>query len=826
MPRIVGCTCTPLFEPMATSSERSPPPFPEDLEPEPDEVGDQDSDDGEDIFLGTDNPLEIKMDPSLSASDIASSTKPLSEASSPPVMDLLSEPASEASSAPMVDLLMEPASEGSSAPMVDILSEPASEASSAPMVDLLMEPAREGSSAPMVDLLMEPASEASSAPMLDLFMEPASEASSGPMMNLLMEPASDDLKEPPKPDIDPLADILNDTPLSEVKTPVAAMPQETPSDLFDDEPSELFAEPRQSNTAKQQQTSIFDEPDEDLFSEPLGEASKKPQNDFFKEALAPVAKASNVCGPLSDNYNEHPTDIFTEEAMTTLPSAVSTVSVNSKTNGVHSDEEEPDIFAEATVELSLDSPRNDRKKKEAAKPSASAPAPSVSASASKPQPKTLEELEEEVEDKFELNISITNPEKVGDGMNAYMAYKVSTQTTLPMFRSKTFTVRRRFSDFLGLYEKLSDKHTPNGYIVPPPPEKSIMGMTKVKVGKEDNSSAEFVERRRAALERYLQRVVFHPSLLQDPDVREFLERDDMPRAHNTQALSGAGFLKMINRATDSLSKMTIKMNESDVWFEEKLQEVEAEDQQLRKLHIMVDSLVGHRKGTVQWNTSVLLDRLRQTHTAISSAWPPIRHTMGFKRHMLNSPALLPPELSVNTGGFAKSVAMLGSSEDNTALSRALSQLAEVEDKMEQLHQEQAASDSFCFAELLADYIRLLGSVRASFDQRMKTWQRWQDAQNMLQKKRETEAKLLWANKPDKLQQAKDDITEWEAKVTQYERDFDRVSATVRKEVLRFEKEKACDFKKQIIKYLESLLQSQQQLIKYWEAFLPEAKAIA
>lgn len=33
---------------------------------------------------------------------------------------------------------------------------------------------------------------------------------------------------------------------------------------------------------------------------------------------------------------------------------------------------------------------------------------------------------------------------------------------------------------------------------------------------------------------------------------------------NTQALSGAGFLKMINKATDAVSKMTIKMNESDV----------------------------------------------------------------------------------------------------------------------------------------------------------------------------------------------------------------------------------------------------------------------
>uniref|UniRef100_A0AAY4DRV1 Sorting nexin-2 n=1 Tax=Denticeps clupeoides TaxID=299321 RepID=A0AAY4DRV1_9TELE len=347
----------------------------------------------------------------------------------------------------------------------------------------------------------------------------------------------------------------------------------------------------------------------------------------------------------------------------------------------------------------------------------------------------------------------------GDGMNAYMAYKVSTQTTLPMFRSKTFTVRRRFSDFLGLYEKLSEKHSQNGYIVPPPPEKSLLGMTKVKVGKDDPSSGEFVERRRASLERYLQRVVCHPSLLQDPDVREFLEREELPRAVNTQALSGAGFLKMINKATDAVSKMTIKMNESDVWFEEKLQEVESEDQQLRKLHAVVDSLVSHRK-----------------------------------------------ELSVNTAVFAKSVAMLGSSEDNTALSRALSQLAELEDKIEQLHQEQAGNDFFVFTELLADYIRLLGAVRGSFDQRMKSWQRWQDAQTTLQKKREAEAKLLWANKPDKLQQAKDEIAEWEGKVTQYEREFERVSATVRKEVIRFEKEKARDFKKL--------------------SFLPEAKAIA
>lgn len=34
------------------------------------------------------------------------------------------------------------------------------------------------------------------------------------------------------------------------------------------------------------------------------------------------------------------------------------------------------------------------------------------------------------------------------------------------------------------------------------------------------------------------------------------------------------------------------------WFEDKFQEVENEEQQLRKLHALVDSLVNHRKGEI------------------------------------------------------------------------------------------------------------------------------------------------------------------------------------------------------------------------------------
>ncbi|TWW75772.1 sorting nexin-1a [Takifugu flavidus] len=792
---------------MATSSERSPPPFPdsEDQDVLDNEDVQRDSDE-DDLFMSAISPPPTEMDPQLPA------VLQPSEMSVNPLIDPLVDTADiRTEIKPAIDLLGEPSDEfvdltnnvtGSPDDLASAVNSVAEAAKTTSEISL------EESSDEFVDLTgSEGEAPRGGAVLADVTFEAAPDTSEVTGDDKAVSEAVQEAEEPPAAPVidvfgglsanvqepqggnkilDPLVNLLSEAPpAADAKKPSKA----AAADLFEDDGSDLFTEPRQAKSVKQPQKSLFGDPAEDLFGEPLGAASKKTISKEQKNKIA-TPKASgdvgNISGPLKSSNPTEPADIFAEEGVTTAPSIRTTGAVGSKTNGVHS-QEDTDLFTEATVELSLDSPHNVRKKDVGEKPSASASASSLSAATSlTPSPSaTLEELEEEeeeeeeLEDKFDISVSVKDPEKIGDGMNAYMAYKVTTQTTLQMFRHKTFTVRRRFSDFLGLYEKLSEKHGPNGFIVPPPPEKSILGMTKVKVGKEDSSSADFVERRRGALERYLQRVVDHPSLLQDPDVREFLEREDLPRAVSTQALSGAGFLKMINKATDAVSKMTIKMNESDVWFEEKLQEVESTDQYFRKLHALVESLVVHRK-----------------------------------------------ELSLNTSSFAKSTAMLGSAEDNTALSRALSQLAEVEDKMEQLHQDQAANDTFGFAEVIADYIRLLGAVRGSFDQRMKTWQRWQDAQTVLQKKRETEAKLLWANKPDKLQLAKEEIVEWEAKVTQYERDFERVSATVRKEVIRFEKEKTKNFKSQIIKYLESLLQSQHQLIKYWEAFLPEAKAIA
>lgn len=402
----------------------------------------------------------------------------------------------------------------------------------------------------------------------------------------------------------------------------------------------------------------------------------------------------------------------------------------------------------------------------------------------KPQARTSKNASKSAEDEENdtiLDISVSDPQKIGDGMGAYVVYKVSTKTNLPYYKKKGFSVSRRFSDFLGLHDKLVEKHLHLGRIVPPAPEKDVIGMTKIKMSKDESvSSAEFVEKRRIALERYLNRTANHPVLRMDPDFREFLEMEvDLPRAKSTSALSGAGVIRLFNRVGDSVNKMTFKMDESDPWFEEKQQQIDNLDQQLRKLHASVESLVLHRK-----------------------------------------------ELALNTGAFAKSAAMLGTCEEHTALSRALSQLAEVEEKVEQLHSNQAGQDFFLLSELLKDYISLIGAVKDVFHQRVKVYQTWQHAQQVLNKKREQKAKLELAGKADKIPQAKEEVIEWEAKAERGQEEFENISKMIRKEVERFEKSRVHDFKVSIVKYMESLLETQQQLIKHWEAFLPEAKAIA
>ncbi len=185
----------------------------------------------------------------------------------------------------------------------------------------------------------------------------------------------------------------------------------------------------------------------------------------------------------------------------------------------------------------------------------------------KPETKTPSAPPPAINTASQIEITVSEPAKIGEGMSSYMVYTVSTKTTLPYFRRQSLSVHRRFSDFLGLHDKLAEKHAALGRIVPPPPSKSVVGTAKIKFSKADEqqlSGSEFLEKRRSALERYLQRNAEHPIICADPDFREFLELDaDLPRSTSTSALSGAGVKRMFSFVSDTVNKMTFKMDETD-----------------------------------------------------------------------------------------------------------------------------------------------------------------------------------------------------------------------------------------------------------------------
>ena len=77
-------------------------------------------------------------------------------------------------------------------------------------------------------------------------------------------------------------------------------------------------------------------------------------------------------------------------------------------------------------------------------------------------------------------------------MTSYMSYKVVTRTNSNYFKKKEMVVSRRFSDFLGLHDKLAEKYRQNGRIIPPAPDKSVVGMTKVKIANESDQGQDEV----------------------------------------------------------------------------------------------------------------------------------------------------------------------------------------------------------------------------------------------------------------------------------------------------------------------------------------------
>lgn len=115
-----------------------------------------------------------------------------------------------------------------------------------------------------------------------------------------------------------------------------------------------------------------------------------------------------------------------------------------------------------------------------------------------------------------FEIAVADPVKQGEGVSAFVSYKVRTRTDLPQYKRPTSEVIRRFRDFTHLEHMLAEKN--KGVIIPPLPEKNAVQKFQM--------STEFIEDRRRALQVFVNRVAAHPVLCKSPDLQLFLEASE------------------------------------------------------------------------------------------------------------------------------------------------------------------------------------------------------------------------------------------------------------------------------------------------------------
>ncbi|KAF5350246.1 hypothetical protein D9758_007835 [Tetrapyrgos nigripes] len=357
----------------------------------------------------------------------------------------------------------------------------------------------------------------------------------------------------------------------------------------------------------------------------------------------------------------------------------------------------------------------------------------------------------------EFVITVDDPQKVGDPIRSFTMYTVHTRTTSPLYQKSAFSVLRRYSDFLWIYETLSMNNP--GVVVPPVPEKNTFG----------RFDDQFVKQRRFALEKCIQKIANHPVLGKDPDLKLFLESDtfslDIKHRKAEIATERGGLMASIGQSIAGP-----RFYETDEWFD--------------RQKAYLDSLEAQLRGLVK-----AIDLVTKQRT----------------------------ELSVCTNEFAQAVSELASSDVGRQLSQSLSGLAEVEKNAHDLQVTQSEQDMVTLMGTIDEYARLINSVRLAFTSRIRMYHVWKNSEADLIKIKQMHEK----NRSQARQQmghSLSQIAEAERRAADAKLEYEHVSKLVKTEVARFEQERIEDFKNSLHAFLEGMISRQKELINSWEMY--------
>lgn len=375
-----------------------------------------------------------------------------------------------------------------------------------------------------------------------------------------------------------------------------------------------------------------------------------------------------------------------------------------------------------------------------------------------------------------FDITVGDPHKVGDLTTSHIVYQVRTkvrdgvewrfffrdrslifpQTSSKAYKLPEFSVSRRYRDFLWLYNSLHNNNP--GVVVPPPPEKQAVG----------RFDSNFVESRRSALERMLNKTAAHPILQHDGDLKIFLESDafNIDVKHREHKETGLGESKGMFSSMGFGGTGSGKFIEHDDWFHDRKIYLDALEIQLKGLLKAIDTVVTQRKA-----------------------------------------------LAEAAGDFSASLHALSTVELSVSLSAPLEGLSDLQLRIRELYERQAQQDVLTLGITVDEYIRLISSIKVAFIQRQKSFHSWHNAEAELSKRKSTQEKVLRSGKTqqDRLNQLQADVGEGERRCHQARLLFEDMGRLMRAELERFEKEKVEDFKSGVETFLEGAIEAQKEV---------------
>ena len=370
----------------------------------------------------------------------------------------------------------------------------------------------------------------------------------------------------------------------------------------------------------------------------------------------------------------------------------------------------------------------------------------------------------------DILITITNPRKINTAVSSYVIFTVNTKLVKdsPHFSKSYFSVNRRLGDFMTLRDNLAEKHKRAGFLVPLPPERNLVGMTIAKMTANEDIAQEYIEKRRAALERFINRVAKHDVLGKDDLFMVFLKQEIMPKQSGIFGTAN-GLMKFV---TKPFSNSHIELAREPDDFYEKL------------------------AGRIQ--------DLEQNLSALRES---------YESHMDNH-----KDVAANMAELALSLNKIGRFEESKEYSRSLQRFAQCLIKLGnfQLGLSNVAYDS---SEILKDHYRMYGEMKDLLHMRCNLWETWNDSCQEFTKIRSNQTKMEEKGQVNYAKECQREAKELAVSVDSKNLDFKAFSSALKTDVQNFEQQSISELRQMTLVFLFQMIRSLERSVTVWKIYL-------